>query len=165
MDILILDILLGIKTVWNGVKRKEATSSFRNSPSSFDLKQNLIVMKNNIFPDECQTLPLFQSVLWNCFGGTNFQHGGKFVPQNSPKMYFETISTRSQANLKVASCTATICEVLKGRSGVHSWRTGAHVSSHTFWNIGKFIQHRTSVVIQSLYFAVFVQIFFRYLAK
>ena len=45
-------------------------------------------MKNNVIRDECQTQSWFQSVLWDCFGGTNFQHGGKFVPQNSPRVGF-----------------------------------------------------------------------------
>ena len=48
--------------------------------------------------------------LWECivglFWGSPFQHGGKFVPQNSPTMLFTTISTGLQRNLKVANLIA-----------------------------------------------------------
>ena len=142
----------------------KATPSLRNSPSSFALKQNLMAMKNNIFPDECQTLPWFQSVLWDCLGGgegANFQHGGKFVPQNSPTMHFKTISTQSPATSKWLDLWGLEREGWGSFLGYWGSCAKPYILKYK-----EFIQHRTSVVIQSLYFAVFfVQFFFRYLAK
>ena len=60
-------------------------------------------------------------------------------------------------NLKVVRCTATICGVLRGRGGVHSWGTGARLPGHTFWNTRNFYPFSL--------FRCFYTIFFRYLAK
>ena len=130
----------------------KVTSSLRNSPPSFDLKQNLIVMKNNTFPDEYQTQPWFQSVLWDCYGGTNFQHGGKFVPQNSPTMHFETISTRSPAASKWLDVQQPF---------VGSWEGGVGFILGVLGLVCQAIHSEIQgIFIQSLYFAVFIQFFF-----
>ena len=45
-----------------------------------------------------------QCALWDCFNlGTHFQHGGKFVPQNSPIMHFDNHLAGPVRNLKVAN--------------------------------------------------------------
>ena len=61
---------------------------------------------------------LCYSPIWGCAGdravmvvnvhcgtvlGTHFQHGGKFVPQNSPTMHFDNLLVGPVRNLKVAN--------------------------------------------------------------
>ena len=68
-----------------GTRLLKSDFFLRDSPSSFDLKQNLIVLKNNIFPDECHTSQGFKVYCGTVLGGRISNMAANLSPKTVPQ--------------------------------------------------------------------------------